>query len=198
VARQRFTIVCTGTLIHGSHDPSALFEALAALVAAGDLDRDALEVWLIGRNLEVGWQALASHAGLESRVRLQPLVPREVALAAQRDATVLLILGSTESPHRGVVTGKVFEYLAAERPILAFGPRGGALDQLLAETGGGVVVTSAAEARTALLDWAREFAATGRVAWRGNAAAVAQYDRRTLAGRWAALLDRAAAGERER
>src|SRR5262249_23630858 len=41
---------------------------------------------------------------------------------------------------RGVLSGKVFEYLAAERPILAVVPPDGAAAQLLAETGAGVVV----------------------------------------------------------
>ena len=83
----------------------------------------------------------------------------------------------------------MFEYLGARRPILAFGARGGALDRLLAETRGGVLVTTAAEARAALLHWARERRETGQIVWHGDPEAVARYDRRALAGRWAALLD---------
>ena len=39
-----------------------------------------------------------------------------------------------------MLSGKVFEYLAAERPILALVPPDGAAAQLLRETGAGVVV----------------------------------------------------------
>ena len=83
----------------------------------------------------------------------------------------------------------MFEYLGARRPILAFGARGGALDRLLAETRGGVLVTSAAEARAALLHWLANAARRAAIVWRGDRGAVARYDRRALAGRWAALLD---------
>jgi hypothetical protein len=41
---------------------------------------------------------------------------------------------------RGVLSGKVFEYLAAERPILAVVPPDGAAANLIRETGAGVVV----------------------------------------------------------
>ena len=40
---------------------------------------------------------------------------------------------------RGVLSGKVFEYLAAERPILAAVPPEGAAAELIRETGAGVV-----------------------------------------------------------
>ena len=39
----------------------------------------------------------------------------------------------------GVLSGKVFEYLAAERPILAAVPPEGAAAELIEETGAGVV-----------------------------------------------------------
>jgi glycosyltransferase involved in cell wall biosynthesis len=189
LAQGRLTIVYTGTLSHGTRDPSALFAALEATIAAGELRADDLEVWLVGRNLEVARRALAEWPALAPIVHLRSPVPRAVALATQRAATALLILGSPGPEHDGVVTGKVFEYLAARRPILAFGTRGGALDRLLTETGGGVLATSAAEAGAALLHWARERRATGRILWRGDPAALARYDRRALAGRWASLLD---------
>jgi hypothetical protein len=42
----------------------------------------------------------------------------------------------------GVLSGKVFEYLAAERPILAAVPPQGAAAGLIRETGAGVVAAS--------------------------------------------------------
>jgi glycosyltransferase involved in cell wall biosynthesis len=185
----RLTILHTGTLAHDTRDPGALLSALEQMMHAGELRSDEADVWLVGRNLEVARRAAAARPLLEPCVHLRFSVSRGVALAAQRAATVLLVLGSPEPEHEGVVTGKVFEYLAARRPVLAFGPRGGALDRLLTDTGGGVLVTSTAEARAALLHWLREFRATGQVAWRGDPAALAAYDRRALAGRWASLLD---------
>ena len=70
-------------------------------------------------------------------------MPFRQAVAAQRAADALLLL----IPHadgRGdsVVSGKVFEYLAARRPVLAAVPPGGAAATLLRSAGAGEVVDS--------------------------------------------------------
>jgi glycosyltransferase involved in cell wall biosynthesis len=70
-----------------------------------------------------------------------PHVPRRQALELQRDSEALLLL-LPEAGGRGktVPSGKIFEYLAAERPILAAVPPDGVAAQLVREAGAGVVV----------------------------------------------------------
>jgi len=41
---------------------------------------------------------------------------------------------------KGILTGKLFEYLKAKRPILAIGPEDGDLSKILKDTNAGVVV----------------------------------------------------------
>jgi hypothetical protein len=53
---------------------------------------------------------------------------------------LLLLIPDAEGRGRGILSGKVFEYLAAERPILALVPPDGAAAALLRSTGAGVVV----------------------------------------------------------
>ncbi len=48
----------------------------------------------------------------------------------------LLIIPKVEN-NKGIVTGKFFEYLASGKPVLAIGPVGGDLDDLIRETGCG-------------------------------------------------------------
>jgi glycosyltransferase involved in cell wall biosynthesis len=58
----------------------------------------------------------------------------------QRDSDALLLLiPDAGGRGQGVLSGKVFEYLAAERPILAAVPPEGAAADLIRETGAGVV-----------------------------------------------------------
>ena len=65
---------------------------------------------------------------------------RHEALALQRDSDALLLLiPDAGGRGQGVLSGKVFEYLAAERPILAAVPPEGAAADLIRETGAGVV-----------------------------------------------------------
>ncbi|MFN2627315.1 MAG: glycosyltransferase [Gaiellaceae bacterium] len=80
---------------------------------------------------------------LAAHVELVPYVPRRESLRLQRDSEALLLLiPEAGGRGRGVLSGKVFEYLAAERPILAAVPPDGAAARLIRETGAGVVAAS--------------------------------------------------------
>ncbi len=131
-ASSRFRITHTGSFF-GKRDPRPFLQAFADsgledLVArfVGDFrssDREFLEALALG-----------------DRVELLEYVPRRRSLALQRDSEALLLLiPDAGGRGRGVLSGKVFEYLAAERPILAAVPPDGAAAQLIRETGAGVV-----------------------------------------------------------
>src|SRR5437764_5531635 len=65
--------------------------------------------------------------GLADRVELIEHVPRRESLRLQRNSEALLLLiPDAGGRGRGVLSGKVFEYLAAERPVLAIVPPDGA------------------------------------------------------------------------
>jgi glycosyltransferase involved in cell wall biosynthesis len=82
----------------------------------------------------------AEKLGLGDRLELHPYVPRRRSLELQRDSEALLLLiPDAGGRGKGVLSGKVFEYLAAERPILASVPPDGAAAELIEETGAGVV-----------------------------------------------------------
>ncbi|HEY0415967.1 MAG TPA: glycosyltransferase [Gaiellaceae bacterium] len=78
---------------------------------------------------------------LGDRLELIPYASRRRSLELQRDSEALLLLiPDAGGRGKGVLSGKVFEYLAAERPILAVVPPDGAAADLLRETGAGIVV----------------------------------------------------------
>jgi glycosyltransferase involved in cell wall biosynthesis len=77
---------------------------------------------------------------LGDRLELIPYAPHRRSLELQRDSEALLLLiPEAGGRGRGVLSGKVFEYLAAERPILAAVPPDGAAAALIREAGAGVV-----------------------------------------------------------
>ena len=64
-------------------------------------------------------------AGLDlgDRLELRPYAPRAESLALQRDSEALLLLiPEADGRGKGVLSGKVFEYVAVGRPILAAVP----------------------------------------------------------------------------
>ena len=56
-------------------------------------------------------------------IKIYNHIPRSEALEIQRKADLLLLLSSSEEISRGVLSGKIFEYIAAGRPILCIGGR---------------------------------------------------------------------------
>jgi glycosyltransferase involved in cell wall biosynthesis len=128
---ERFRITHTGSFF-GKRDPRPFLAALAE----SDLDVLARFVGDF-RSSDREW---AEGLGLGNRLELHPYVPRRRSLELQRDSDALLLLiPEAGGRGRGVLSGKVFEYLAAERPILAAVPPDGAAAKLLAETGAALI-----------------------------------------------------------
>ena len=129
---ERFRITHTGSFF-GKRDPRPFLQALA------DSGLDDVVVRFVGdfRSADRDW---AAQLDLGDRLELHPYVPRRQSLALQRDSDALLLLiPEAGGRGKGVLSGKVFEYLAAERPILAAVPPDGAAAELIEEIGAGVV-----------------------------------------------------------
>ncbi|HXH96224.1 MAG TPA: glycosyltransferase, partial [Gaiellaceae bacterium] len=131
----RFRITHAGSFV-GKRDPKPFLRALA------ESGLEDTVVRFVGE-LRAEDRAYAESLGLEGRVELLGYVPRRRSLELQRDSDVLLLLiPDAGGRGKGVLSGKVFEYLAAERPILAAVPPDGAAAQLVRDTGAGVVAGS--------------------------------------------------------
>jgi len=129
---ERFRITHAGSFF-GRRDPRPFLQALAA---SGLED---VTVRFVGDFRPADREFMES-LGLADRVELIPYVPRKRSLELQRDSDVLLLLiPEAAGRGRGVLSGKVFECLAAERPVLAIVPPDGAAAELVRDTGAGVV-----------------------------------------------------------
>jgi glycosyltransferase involved in cell wall biosynthesis len=128
----RFRITHTGSFF-GKRDPRPFLSALKESGLEDVVARFVGDFRLADRD----W---AEALGLGPRLDLHPYVGRREALRLQRDSDALLLLiPDAGGRGQGVLSGKVFEYVAAERPILAAVPPEGAAAELIRETGTGVV-----------------------------------------------------------
>jgi len=127
-------IVYTGKIYPGLRDPGPLLEELLAMEAEGVIARGAVVVDVYGGQVE-GIEPMLRSGRFDHLLRLHGHVPREAALAAQREADLLLMLESPLPEAKGVLTGKIFEYVATGVPILSLGSRcDSAIGALLAST----------------------------------------------------------------
>ncbi|WP_460614422.1 glycosyltransferase family 4 protein [Hymenobacter seoulensis] len=76
-------------------------------------------------------------AGLQNRTEFIPFVPHDESVGYLLRSTVLLMAIPDVANNLGILPGKVFEYLAARKPILCVGPAGSDADVLLRECGAG-------------------------------------------------------------
>ena len=78
--------------------------------------------------------------GLKEHVSFVAYVPHKDVLRFQRSAQVLLLAVNNVPSAKSLITGKVFEYLQSQRPVIGIGPVDGDLAAILNETGAGQVV----------------------------------------------------------
>jgi glycosyltransferase involved in cell wall biosynthesis len=124
-----FRITHAGSFF-GKRDPRPFLTALARV--------DGVTARFVGdfRAADREWAS-----AIMDRIELITYAPHRKALELQRESEALLLLiPEADGRGRGVLSGKVFEYLAAERPILAVVPPDGAAAELIRDTGAGVVV----------------------------------------------------------
>jgi glycosyltransferase involved in cell wall biosynthesis len=118
LAPDRFSLVHTGRIAAGQRTPAPLLDAIRLLRDRSPEIAGRIEVVLAGP-LTADELALVGAPDLRGVVHHAGSLPRRRALELQRAASGLLLL--TSGARRGEATGKLFEYLAAERPILVLG-----------------------------------------------------------------------------
>jgi glycosyltransferase involved in cell wall biosynthesis len=119
----------------GVRSPRPFLEALAGLLADRPELRGTIEARFVGgfRTVDREW---AGTLGLGEALRIDGFLPHDRALAAMKGADALLLLiPRAGGLGRSVLSGKLFEYLAAERPVLALVPPEGIAADLLRSTG---------------------------------------------------------------
>jgi glycosyltransferase involved in cell wall biosynthesis len=187
-----FTITYTGQIYSGRQDPSILLAALDVLISDGSIDPKEVEVRFYGPKNEL-LQREAQRHGLLDVVKQYGIVPRETSFQKQRESQVLLLLNWDDPVEKGVYTGKVFEYLAAQRPILVTGGFGSdVVKELLDETDSGIYCSTVEATENAVKNLYSEYKLKGKVMYKGVIEKINKYSYREMAGNFATILDKLA------
>jgi glycosyltransferase involved in cell wall biosynthesis len=183
----RFSLTHIGILGY-DRLPAELFRVLFALKAADtDFDND-LALNFIGQ-VDPAVKESYTQEGLAAYVHTPGFLPRAEALAASRESAILLLPLNQQPNAQGRIPGKLFEYLALRRPILALGPVDSDVAHILRETGSGVCLDYQDQAglKQQLLEWYAAF----RQGQLGQPVQsnIEAYNVQRLTGRIASLLD---------
>lgn len=132
-----FTISHIGSLL-SERNPKILWRVLSELIAEHPSFKEALQIQLVGVVSEDVIMEIEKH-NLGSALKVLPYLPHDEALKAQRSSQVLLLAEINSVETKGIIPGKLFEYLAARRPVLAIGPSGWEAGDLVRDSKAGMV-----------------------------------------------------------
>jgi glycosyltransferase involved in cell wall biosynthesis len=128
-------------------------------------------------------------AGLSPITEFIPFVPHDKSVEYLLESSVLLMAIPDVPRNFGILPGKVFEYLAANKPILCVGPTGSDADNLLQECGAGQALPY--QDAALMLDTLETLVAQWRINSNLDLPAVShtRYSRRALAGELSKIMN---------
>ena len=181
-----FNLTHTG-LFAADGNPVALWQVLGKMAAEDPAFRQALRIRLAGKVDREVLQSMEDN-GLKDNIIALGYCSHPRAVREQRAASVLLLPLRNDPQYRPILPGKLFEYLAARRPVLGIGQTDGAMARVIGEAHAGVT-----------LDWADASALEAflREAWKqhcsggvpATAGDIGPYSRRATAHALAQLLE---------
>ena len=186
---KELTITYTGNLYKGRRDPTILLKVLREMIDQRQVSSDRVSLHFYGKKEPWLFDSVKQFDLLDS-VSIHGPVSREESIEKQRAAQVLLLLTWNNPGEDGVYTGKLFDYLAARRPILSLGfAEGGVVKELLDDTGAGIHVADEMILKNVLSGMIDEFDKYSAVRYRGIDSRVMTYSQIEMARRFAHVLD---------
>lgn len=135
---KKFTLTHVG-MMNADRNPIILWEALAELINENSEFANDLQVKLIGKVAKEVEQSIKKNK-LDKVVQFIDYLPHKKVMGYQKSTQVLLLAVNNVPSAKGIITGKIFEYLQAKRPILAIAPINGDLAEIINSTNSGIVI----------------------------------------------------------
>jgi len=184
----KFIITYTGQVFPVNHDPTKLLMALNELILEGKINKNDIEVRFYGP--EENWlEEEVKRYNLDHIVHQYGIIPREECFNKQRESQVLLLFKLEDPTKRGAYHGKIFEYLAAHRPILAIGGSNDVVTDLLKETGAGIEAPNVEDVKNSIEKLYTEYKLKGRVVYNGDIKEIDKYSEREMTKKFANILN---------
>ena len=140
VKKDKFRIAYIGNFL-ANQNIDALWSVISKLVTNHkDLAKD-LEIMIVGNAHNEVFEALKA-SGLSKYLKRINYVPHYQAIELMQEASVLLFIIPNILDNKGIITGKLFDYLASSRPLLSIGPSDGDAAKILKKVNAGEIIDS--------------------------------------------------------
>ena len=138
VLDSKFSLVHIG-MMNADRNPKTLWRVLSELIAENESFAKDFQLKLVGK---LAHEVLDSikHYNLTTNLKLVDYLAHNEVIALQKNAQILLLAVNNVPNAGGIITGKIFEYLQAGRPILAIAPTDGDLAEIINSTSSGTIV----------------------------------------------------------
>lgn len=182
-----FSICHIGSM-NKDRNPILLWKALQALLSADQKLKEKLKIRLIGKVDHTIFQSINAYGLSDYLEKVDQLPHQEVLQAMLRSQVLLLVINNTPNA-AGILPGKMYEYMGAQRPIVAIGLSQEDAGKILWTTGAGVMYDY--DDLEGLKESIQQmFQAYLRQDLSVDSSGTEQYSRRHLAGVYAALMDK--------
>lgn len=136
VETEKFILTYTG-LITSLRNPVSLWEILEQLLSEDEDFSNKFELRLVGNIDKQVLNFIKIKERLSLKTKFLGYLPHNEVLKVYSESSLLLLLLNNSINASGHIPGKLFEYLAAQTPILGIGDTSGDVNRILQETKAG-------------------------------------------------------------
>jgi hypothetical protein len=171
-----FTLTYTGSLYAGLQEVHPLFQMVRQLINEKRIDEKKLQIIYAGKDSQM-YRTWLTECGLEKYLDDKGLILRSEAQQLQAESQVNLLFTWCLPEYEGIMTSKIYEYFAANRPIIAFvkGNQDLELETLFQTVQAGKVTYNQEAIEAYLLELYQTWEQTGSVPSPINQSALEQY-----------------------
>ncbi|GEM52282.1 glycosyltransferase [Empedobacter brevis] len=172
-------------------NPASLWKALSEIIAENQSFKEDFKLDFYGSLADDVKQTIIDQ-GLENNLIVHGYVSHQESLNAINAANILLLTNFDNQASKGIIPGKLFEYMATGNPILAIGPTDADVEKILQKTEAGnyFMPQQVEEMKGFILSVYKQWLVNPNQKFETNKKEVQQFNRKNLTSKLVEVMNR--------